>query len=143
AYLESAVEAELLARLRAGDGGARDLVLRFGLTGGRTGAAVGLVTDFLARLGRTGRDAALLVEATASQAAATSDAGATLRAAADRIIAAVEARIERGGKGAGIDGLTADWAPFADLLRRVDASTPLEEFLTLRKLCRLLAGARL
>jgi len=67
-YVESAVEAALLAHLRAGDAAARELVLREGLAGGRSGGAVGLVADFLARLGRTGRDGAWLVAATARQA---------------------------------------------------------------------------
>ena len=48
-YVESTVEAALLSRLRAGDGAARELVLREGLAGGRSGGAVELVADFLAR----------------------------------------------------------------------------------------------
>src|SRR5439155_162232 len=48
-YVESAVEAALLAHLRAGDAAARELVLREGLAGGRNGGAVGLVADLLAR----------------------------------------------------------------------------------------------
>src|SRR5256885_1679568 len=51
-YVESAVEAALLAHLRAGDAAARELVLREGLAGGRHGGAPGLGAGLLAPPGR-------------------------------------------------------------------------------------------
>jgi ATP-dependent helicase/nuclease subunit A len=143
AYLENAVESELLARLRAGDLGARELVLRFNFAGGRNGGAVGLVTDFLARLGRTGHDAAWLVSATEGQAANVSEAETALRAAADRVLAIVGERVAVKKQSPGVAALAARWSVFVDLLRRLDTSTPLEEFLELKELGRLLAGAKL
>src|SRR5206468_2140373 len=90
-YVESTVEAALLAHLRAGDAAARDLVLRAGLAGGPSGGAVGLVADFLARLGRTGRDGAWLVAATARQAARAPEASEAPRAAGARPVATSDA----------------------------------------------------
>src|SRR5207247_10501288 len=83
-YVESTVEAALLAHLRAGDGAARELVLRAGLAGGPSGGAVGLVADFLARLGRTGRGGAWPVAATARPAGRATGAGEARRAAVAR-----------------------------------------------------------
>src|SRR5438552_1789647 len=104
-YVESTVEVALLARLRAGDAAARELVLRAGLAGGASGGAVGLVADFLARLGRTGRDGAWLGAATARQAEQAPEAARALGAAAARLIDAIDARLAPGGKGRGIRAL--------------------------------------
>ncbi|HYY06221.1 MAG TPA: UvrD-helicase domain-containing protein, partial [Candidatus Limnocylindria bacterium] len=142
-WVESAVEAALLARLRAGDAGARELVLREGLAGGRSGGAVGLVADFLARLGRTGRDGAWLVAATARQAERAPDARETLRAAAARLVASVDARLALAGRGKGVQALAEQWPAWKEGLRRLGPETPLEEFLALRALRGLLARAGL
>src|SRR5207245_5267098 len=108
-YVESTVEAALLARLRAGDGGARELVLRAGLAGGPSGGAVGLVADFLARLGRTGRDGAWLVAATARQAERAPETAAALAAAVARLVAAIDARVAQGRAGKGFRALADAW----------------------------------
>src|SRR2546428_474263 len=142
-YVESAVEAALLAHLRAGDAAARELVLREGLAGGRNGGAVGLVADFLARLGRTGRDGAWLVAATARQAERAPEAASALRAAAARLVAAVDARLAQAGRGKGTQALAEAWPAWKERLRRLGPETPLEEFLELRSLRALLAKASL
>jgi ATP-dependent helicase/nuclease subunit A len=142
-YVEATVEAALRARLRAGDAAARDLVLRRGLSGGRTGGAVALCAEFLARLGRTGRDAGWLAAAHARQTARAREMTDALRAAAERLGAAVEAGVARGGKGAGARALAEAWPRWRAMLARLGPETPLAEFLTLRDLCRLLARARM
>ena len=79
-YLETAVEEELVARLRAGDGAARELLLRCRrLRGGLRGGAVELCVRWLDWLGRTGRDGAWLVAATARQVEGAPEAVAALR----------------------------------------------------------------
>src|SRR5207244_1861000 len=80
-------------------------VLRAGLAGGRTGGAVGLVADFLARLGRTGRDGAWLVAATARQAERAAETSEALRAAAARLVATIDARLAQAGRGKGTQAL--------------------------------------
>jgi len=142
-YVESAVEAALLAHLRAGDAAARELVLREGLAGGRNGGAVGLVADFLARLGRTGRDGAWLVAATARQAERAPEAASALRAAAARLVAAVDARLAQAGRGKGTQALAEAWPAWKERLRHVGPETPLEDFIALRRLRGLLARASL
>jgi len=142
-YVESTVEVALLARLRAGDAAARELVLRAGLAGGASGGAVGLVADFLARLGRTGRDGAWLVAATARQAERAPEAARALGAAAARLIDAIDARLAPGGKGKGIRALAQAWPAWKERLQHLGPGTPLEEFLALRSLRRLLAGGSL
>ncbi|TMB48170.1 MAG: hypothetical protein E6J60_15010, partial [Deltaproteobacteria bacterium] len=142
-YVESTVEAALLAHLRAGDGAARELVLRAGLAGGPSGGAVGLVADFLARLGRTGRDGAWLVAATARQAERVPEASEALRAAVARLVATIDARLAQAGRGRGAQALAEAWPAWKERLRRLGPETPLEEFLELRSLRALLARASL
>jgi ATP-dependent helicase/nuclease subunit A len=143
AYIEATVEAALLARLRARDRGAEELVLRAGLAGGRTGGAVGLCADFLARLARTGHDGAWLVAATGRQAAETVAMSAALREAIGRLIGAVEARLARGRGGAARHAFAAAWPGWKARLSRLGSDTPLEEFLAVRDLRRLLASTGL
>src|SRR5438034_881763 len=142
-YVESTVEVALLAHLRAGDGAARELVLRAGLAGGPSGGAVGLVADFLARLGRTGRDGAWLVAATARQAERAPEASEALRAAVARLVATIDARLAQAGRGRGAQALAEAWPAWKERLRRLGPETPLEEFLELRLLRALLARASL
>ena len=143
AYVETTVENVLLARLRAGDLAAREVVLRRGLSGGRTGGAVGLCADFLARLGRTGRDARWLAAARARQEAGAPEAAAKLGQAAERLTAAVDAGVARGGKGKGARALAEEWPRWRALLARLGPGTPFSAFMALRDLRDLLAGARL
>jgi len=143
AYIEAAVETALLARLRAGDPAAREVVLRWGLAGGRTGGAVGRLADFLAWLARAGLDGRWLVDATAAQAARAPQVATGLAHAAGRIVAAVDARVARAGRGAGIRALAAEWPVWRGRLCRIDAETPLEDFVALVELRDLLADARL
>jgi len=142
-YVERAVEATLLEHLRTDDPAARELVLRLGLAGGRTGGAVGLLADFLARLGRTGRDGAWLVAATGRQAGRAPEIAEALRAAAARLGATIEARVAQGGKGKGIRALAGEWPAWKERLARLGPETALDEFLALRSLRDLLAGAAL
>ncbi|HJQ83293.1 MAG TPA: UvrD-helicase domain-containing protein [Candidatus Binatia bacterium] len=142
-WIETAVETALLGRLRAGDVAARELVLRRGLSGGRTGGAVGLCADFLATLARMGRDADWLVAVTAAQADRAPDAAADLRRAAERIVAAVETRLASGRDGKRVQTLAAAWPRWRALLDRLGAETPLEDFVVLRELRKLLGRAGL
>jgi len=142
-YVESTVEAALLAHLRAGDAAARDLVLRAGLAGGPSGGAVGLVADFLARLGRTGRDGAWLAAATARQAERAPEASEALHAAVARLVATIDARLAQAGRGRGAQALAEAWPAWKERLRRLGPETQLEEFLELRLLRALLARASL
>jgi ATP-dependent helicase/nuclease subunit A len=141
AFVETAVEEALVARVRAGDRAARELVLRRELAGGRTGGAVGVCADFLAKLARTGRDAAWLEAATAAQAACAPDAAHALRDAATRVVAAVEAKLAAGGRG--LDTLAVAWPAWRARLERLGPETPLEDVVALRDLRDVLARARL
>jgi ATP-dependent helicase/nuclease subunit A len=116
-YIEAAVESALLARLRAGDVAAQEVVLRAGLSGGRTGGAVGLCADFLARLGRMGRDGAWLAAATGRQAEGTEAAEGSLADAAATLAKTVEDRLASGARGRGVQALAAVWPAWRDRLR--------------------------
>jgi ATP-dependent helicase/nuclease subunit A len=140
-WIETTVESALLARLRAGDRAASEVVLRRGLSGGRTGGAVALCAEFLARLARTGRDGGWLAAARARQAAGAVEAARNLRESAARLTAVVDGGLGRGGKGA--RELAADWPRWKAMLARLGPETALEEFLTLRALRDLLGRARL
>ena len=140
AYVEAAVETALLARLRAGDRAAQEIVLRAGLAGGRTGGAVVMLADFLAWLGRTGRDGAWLVAATARQAERVPGMTAELRRAADRLTALVDATLPAGGKR--LRDLAAAWPAWKARLAALGPETPLEEFVRFRALRQTLADAR-
>jgi ATP-dependent helicase/nuclease subunit A len=143
-YVESTVEAALLARLRGGDTGARELLLRrSNLARGRSGGAVGLAADLLAQLARSGRDAAWLVAATRRQSERAPEQAAALRAAATRLVRTVDERLAAGGRGAGVRALAAEWTQWKERLSRLGAETPLDEFVELAELRRLLADAKL
>src|SRR5439155_1114643 len=96
-YVESTVEAALLAHLRAGDAAARDLVLRAGLAGGPTGGALGLrpLRELLARAGLASAvEAELAVQPGGRLVGALAEAYGMLRALPEnerlaRLIAAV------------------------------------------------------
>jgi ATP-dependent helicase/nuclease subunit A len=142
-YVEAAIEATLLARLRAGDPAARELLLRsIGLAGGRTGGAVGLCADFVARLARNGRDAAWIVAATGRQAGRAADAAAEVRRAVDALVVTIEGRLARGVGGRGADVLRAEWPAWRERLEAFCPASPLDDCLALRDLARLLARAR-
>jgi len=142
-YVESVVEAALLVRLRGGDPGARELLLRRNLAGGRTGGAVGVVTDLLARLVRSGRDGRWLVAATAAQEAHAPRHAAALREAAARLVRTVDERLAAGGRGTGMRALAAEWTTWRTRLERLAPETPLDDFVALADLRQLLADARL
>ena len=142
-YVETVVEAALLGRLRGGDRGARDLVLRRNLAGGRTGGAVGVVTDLLARLARSGRDGRWLVAATAAQRDHAPRHAAVLREATARLVRTVAERLAGGGRGAGGRALAAEWTTWKARLERLGPETPLDDFVALAELRQLLADARL
>jgi ATP-dependent helicase/nuclease subunit A len=144
AWLDAAIERELVARLRAGDVAAQALVRRHGLGGGRHGGALAILADLLAGLATAGRDATWLADADRAQAARAPAMAADVRAAADRIRAAIEARLAKGGKGKGIDALRAAWPDVAPWLARVDGTMSLEAFLLgADRLRRALTRARL
>jgi ATP-dependent helicase/nuclease subunit A len=143
AYLETAVEEELVARVRAGDPAARALVLRHGLRSGRfLPGAVVLLGRFLAWLGTTGRDAAWLANTGGRQDARVPAVEAAMREAAERIVAEVRVQLAT-HKGKGRDALAAEWPRWETVLRGVGPDTPLADVVALRELCRLLTGARL
>jgi ATP-dependent helicase/nuclease subunit A len=149
AWLESVVEGELVARLRAGDPAARLLVLRHRLAGGRNGGAVTLVTNVLEKLGTAGRDADWLAAATAAQEARVPATVERMRAAAARVVATVREALAKSStsrteKGRTARGALADaWPAFEATLARLDADTPVAVVLDLRRLCRLLTDLRL
>jgi ATP-dependent helicase/nuclease subunit A len=142
AWLEAVVEEALLGRLRAGDEAARELVLRHGLSGGRTGGAVAASVQVLLDLARTGLDEDWLVATTARQAASVPEAAGALRAAAQRIVAALGARLERARESPTVRALADAWPHYEALLRGLGPETPLDTFLTLRGLCRLVTAVR-
>jgi len=141
AYVERVVEDEIVGRLRAGDPAARAFVRRHRLVDPRTGGAVGVATALLGRLATTDRDAAWLVAATARQDDETAAAAAEMRAAAARVAATVADACAARPKHT--HRLAAAWPRWGAFLAAVGPATPLEEFLTLAELCRLLAEARL
>jgi ATP-dependent helicase/nuclease subunit A len=149
AWLEGVVEDELVAAVRADDPAARLLVRRHRLAGGRSGGAVALVAGVLERLGTAGRDAAWLAAATAAQEARIPEVVEAMRAAAARVVATV--RAELGAPGAGRKGklsparaaLALAWPAFEAALARLGPETSPAAVQDLRRLCRLLKGARL
>jgi ATP-dependent helicase/nuclease subunit A len=142
AWLEGVVEETLLVRLRAGDAAARDAVLRHGLSAGRTGGAIAASVQVLLTLARRGLDVDWLVAATARQAEDVAEAAEALRAAAARIVGALTARLARARDSEAVRALGDEWPRYETLLRALGPDTPLETFLGLRGLCRLLSNAR-
>ncbi len=142
-YVEGVVEAELTARLRAGEPAARDLVLRHGLSGGRRGGAVGLCVGFLARLGIMGRDGAWLAAAMARQEAGAPAAEAAIRAAVARIVVTVRAELAVARRARGHVRLAEAWPEWEARLGRTGSGTPLTELYTLSDLCMLLRQVKL
>jgi ATP-dependent helicase/nuclease subunit A len=143
AFVEATIEAALLARLRAGDPAAADLILRSGLAGGRTGGAVGQLADLLAQLARTGRDPTWLALASARQQAYVPEAAVGIARAAARVVRAIDARLAAGSRAQLVRAFADEWPRWRAFLERLDAETPAAEFLTLTALCRRLAQARL
>jgi ATP-dependent helicase/nuclease subunit A len=144
AYLETVVEEELGARLRAGDGAARDLIeRRRGLRAGRDGGAVGLCLRFLAVLGTTGRDATWLAAAAGRQEAAAGPAAARMRAAVERIVGKVERALAAGPGNARLRTLGADWPALKARLERFGPASPVGDLDHLEAVLAALRSARL
>jgi ATP-dependent helicase/nuclease subunit A len=146
AYVEAAVEEELVARVRGGDPAGRELVLRHGLRRGRQGGAVGVCVRLLASLGRTGRNGVWLAAAMERQEALAPVATAALREAAERIAARVRAALGAARDTPTIGRLRATWPAYEAMLEEIGrggAATPVVETLRLEEFCRLLGAARL
>ena len=145
AYVEAAVEAELVARLRSGDAAARELVLRQrGLRAGFGGGALGLGVRFLGWLGTMGYDAAWLAAALERQEALAPASQMRLAGAVARVMGAVRAALEAPGRETkGRAALRAEWPAWEARLRALGADTAPADFIELRPLCTLLGKAGL
>jgi ATP-dependent helicase/nuclease subunit A len=141
AWVEGVVEETLVARLRAGDAGARELLARHRLRRGRNGGSVGLLVRFLGELGRLGRDRTWLLAAMARQEALAPDAARRMTGAAGRIIETVRERLA-GKQTKAIAALAEVWPEWEGRLRALSPETPLAEFSRLAELCRLLGPVR-
>ena len=146
AYVEAAVEEELVARVRRGDPAGRELVQRHGLRRGRQGGAVGVCVRLLASLGRTGRDGVWLAAAMEHQEALAPVATAALREAAERIAARLRSALGAARDTPTVARLRAAWPPYEAMLEEIGrggAAAPVLETGRLEDLCRLLGAARL
>jgi ATP-dependent helicase/nuclease subunit A len=141
-FNERVIEAELLARLRAGDAAARRLVARTrGLAGPRGGGAVRTIARLLDAMFRLGEDGGWLVEATARATEPAALAG-PLGTAVQALVDEVEAWIASAPASAAARELAAGWPGWRDRLRRLGPDTDTAEFLALAPLASLFGRAR-
>ncbi|MFN8546187.1 MAG: UvrD-helicase domain-containing protein [Candidatus Binatia bacterium] len=117
AWLDATIEAELVARLRAGDATVHALLLhRRGLRG-----AVAVCARLLGELAVAGRDRAWLADATARQEAECPAARATLATGARSLQERIGRRLATGKRTRAVEEVEPQWPGLAGFLARLAA----------------------